>query len=138
MLPDQYMDYGKKVRPKFTYNNFSLELRYCQSCNIYRPPRASHCSFCGYCVEKFDHHCPWTGSCMGKKNYVKGLLVRKYFLSQSDRVKSNSPNGKVARKTQKISLLAMRILLNKHWHHTSNFYKIHYTLVSLTPLKLSC
>ena len=68
------MDYGKKVKPKFIYNNFFLELRYCQSCNIYRPPRASHCSFCGYCVEKFDHHCPWTGSCIGKKNYVKFFI----------------------------------------------------------------
>ena len=71
---DQYMDRGQKFRPKYSYGNFFLALRYCQSCNIYRPPRASHCSFCGYCVEKFDHHCPWIGSCIGKKNYVKFMV----------------------------------------------------------------
>jgi len=24
--------------------------RYCTTCNIWRPPRASHCSKCGYCI----------------------------------------------------------------------------------------
>jgi palmitoyltransferase ZDHHC9/14/18 len=28
--------------------------RYCISCNIVRPPKTSHCSFCDHCVKNFD------------------------------------------------------------------------------------
>ena len=34
----------------------------------------SHCNICDYCIEKFDHHCPWIGTCIGKKNYFFFML----------------------------------------------------------------
>lgn len=49
-------------------------MKFCLTCNIYRPPRASHCDVCGVCIEKMDHHCPWVGTCIGKRNYKQYYL----------------------------------------------------------------
>jgi palmitoyltransferase ZDHHC9/14/18 len=49
-------------------------VKFCLTCNIYRPPRASHCDICGVCIEKMDHHCPWLGTCIGKRNYKQFFL----------------------------------------------------------------
>ncbi|CDW89026.1 probable palmitoyltransferase zdhhc8-like [Stylonychia lemnae] len=62
-----------------------IVVNHCRSCNIIRPPRAFHCSRCNICVEVhgmilenicaqdfkslLDHHCPWVGTCIGKRNH---------------------------------------------------------------------
>lgn len=42
--------------------HFHLEREYwelCNKCNMMRPKRSHHCSRCGHCVRRMDHHCPW-------------------------------------------------------------------------------
>jgi len=42
----------------------------CADCNTIRTSRSRHCSICGHCVERFDHHCPWINNCIGLNNHV--------------------------------------------------------------------
>lgn len=40
----------------------------CGQCNLRRPSTACHCYECDVCVDRLDHHCPWTGKCIGARN----------------------------------------------------------------------
>ncbi|KAE9414321.1 hypothetical protein Angca_006189, partial [Angiostrongylus cantonensis] len=48
--------------------------KYCYMCMSLKPDRAHHCSSCGRCVVKFDHHCPWINQCVNYTNYKQFLL----------------------------------------------------------------
>lgn len=50
-------------KPKVPYS-------YCDICEVYqiKSKGVQHCHDCDVCIEELDHHCPWMGKCVGKKN----------------------------------------------------------------------
>ena len=53
--------------------------KYCRTCKTIarKDVYTEHCSFCEYCVEELDHHCPWSSKCIGKGN----MLPFKLFIA---------------------------------------------------------
>ena len=43
--------------------------RKCSTCNIIKPPRASHCRYCDDCILNLDHHCFFISNCVGERNH---------------------------------------------------------------------
>ena len=52
------------------------EYYYCSKCKFYVKNRryVHHCFDCDICIENHDHHCPWTGHCIGKNNYISFFI----------------------------------------------------------------
>mmetsp|Transcript_6965 Transcript_6965/g.7648 ORF Transcript_6965/g.7648 Transcript_6965/m.7648 type:complete len:335 (+) Transcript_6965:44-1048(+) len=72
--PFSWEDKRPPVTRDYKCNGVKVTEKYCDTCHIYRPPRASHCPVCNNCVLRFDHHCPWVGNCIGQRNY------RRFFI----------------------------------------------------------
>jgi len=43
---------------------------YCTVCNVRKDNDTYHCYDCEVCIRGYDHHCPWTGKCIGKNNMI--------------------------------------------------------------------
>ena len=45
---------------------------FCEYCGFYlrKCSYGSHCDQCKICIEKYEHHCVWTGHCIGKNNKI--------------------------------------------------------------------
>ena len=63
--------------PGYPKNDFGRNFGYprgeyylCNLCNFYlnKKKYPHHCLDCDICIENYDHHCPWTGHCIGKNN----------------------------------------------------------------------
>ncbi|XP_063718397.1 palmitoyltransferase ZDHHC9-like isoform X2 [Symsagittifera roscoffensis] len=72
---------GKEYEPTVVViGGVDVEIKWCSTCRLWRPPRASHCRICDNCIEMFDHHCAYMGNCIGRRNY---RFFYMYLLSMS-------------------------------------------------------
>lgn len=70
---------GLSLQPQMILKDPSYSrIRYCRKCNQMKPPRCHHCSVCGRCILKMDHHCVWVVNCVGARNYKFFLLFLFY------------------------------------------------------------
>jgi hypothetical protein len=47
----------------------------CTTCRLPKPPRSKHCSLCGHCIARLDHHCIFINGCVGYGNHHWFLLL---------------------------------------------------------------
>lgn len=59
---------------------------YCSVCEVVRKEGTVHCLDCEVCVKGQDHHCPWTGKCIGEGNlpyfyaFLMGVVAAVLFI----------------------------------------------------------
>ena len=71
-IPKKYTEIrfkDERVCYPLVNGQYGMRLKFCESCNVFRPPRAAHCNDCNNCVAGFDHHCHWLSKCVGRGNY---------------------------------------------------------------------
>ncbi len=81
-IPDRDL---RKYNPEYVQALVKAkEFGYCSRCKMIRRPGkdTQHCLECDVCVEGYDHHCPWTGKCIGRGNYLffQTFLVSTFVL----------------------------------------------------------
>lgn len=107
----------------------TVKLKYCITWEIFRPPRSSHCGTCDACIEWIDHHWPWLGTCIGKRNYkyffifinllsliqviAVALSVLEIYLRVSEKLNEDGKQG-----------FTLLFILNSYLHNSTIWHDI--------------
>jgi len=73
-VPDGWTPPAEDEEAAIGKSNSEKLRRFCRKCSAWKPERCHHCSVCGRCVLKMDHHCVWVANCVGAYNYKFFLL----------------------------------------------------------------
>ena len=65
-----------KNEKEISDNEIKKNYKYCDICFIYVKieTKTIHCQMCDICIEGYDHHCPWTSKCIGKRNTISFFI----------------------------------------------------------------
>ena len=77
-VPDGWTPPAEDEEAAIGKSNSEKLRRFCRKCSAWKPERCHHCSVCGRCVLKMDHHCVWVANCVGAYNYKFFLLFLLY------------------------------------------------------------
>ncbi|CAD7929157.1 unnamed protein product [Amoebophrya sp. A25] len=115
--------------------------RYCEKCQVWKPPRTHHDSITGRCVLRMDHYCPFTGNVIAVMNH--GHFVLMYFYAtiglfwalawclaiiQSTGMKLTEENASILKQKMSGGIF-------EGWEGYINFAPVHFTffLIELIP-----